>query len=272
MLRLPQLPDKPHVNRRRLMLGEVGGSPAPRSRMRENKLTVDKRPMMQQRVGTAFALCCVAYGMASAAQQNEEEAVVLSGAERAAIEAVVLEVLANARPTRSRSVPIKLQLSPPDGATKSVPAPPGTGTTTLGYVSREIRADNPHVGSSTGNVKAKTESSCDYTHTNLLHPPPEDPFFRWTLTIALTDDAGATIASGDFVRQESDPHWPPNSTSSFWGGSVEGTQIDAGYCEDGTYTNEVVIWLSMVWPYNYADSHQPVAQGSRTADVECPGQ
>lgn len=74
------------------------------------------------------------------------------------------------------------------------------------------------------------------------------------------------------MRQESDPHWPPNNTSSFWGGSVEGTQIDAGYCEDGTYNNEVVIWLSMAWPYNFRDSQQPVAQGSRTADVDCPGQ
>lgn len=231
---------------------------------------------MQRLFKRTVTFCSVFFGIVSIAQQSAVEVVVLGDAETN----VVLEMLANTMATRTHRIPIKLAPPLTDGAAESdapwtfsdpdPTTPPGVGTTILGYVDCTIRADNPHVGSSTGTVKAKTASSCDYTHVNLLHPPPSDPFFLWELIISLTNDQGVEIVTGRFRRQESDPYWPPNRTSSFWGGVVEGTQVDAGYCKDGTYVNDVAIMLSMFWPYNYREPMSVVGQGARTAQVVCP--
>lgn len=129
----------------------------------------------------------------------------------------------------------------------------------------EVKADNPHKGANALHqqvVKAKAFAHCATIFWN-VRPPSHQ--VRWQLVMNLRDVAGSRGQVGSAV-------WPKTGYSAAWyrnsgndPGDV-GTQVFARDCQNGTYNNQVSIFLTLPYPF-YFDGPNPVGIDDRTASV-----
>ena len=120
----------------------------------------------------------------------------------------------------------------------------------VGIFSCNINAQSPHIGASSGTVKAKVGASCVLTPTGAGTLPPENQTI-WTLRIALSKQGSFRwrsyhipipieehYTSQTFSRRDHRVDWQPNR-----GGGSSGTQVDSGVCSNGLWKSNISIFL-----------------------------
>jgi len=132
--------------------------------------------------------------------------------------------------------------------TRSNEEDPGTENT-VGHYYCDLNVHYPHVGASSGTVKAKAYASCSLTQTGDPFPPAGA--VEWELLLSLYRErlwglwpVPVLVGSETYSKTGYDVTWPPNNTSQ-----SPGTQVDSGQCVDGSYMATVAITLIIPAPW-----------------------
>ncbi len=133
----------------------------------------------------------------------------------------------------------------------------------------ERTADNPHKGHNAAweqVVKAKAFATCA---TIWWDTRPSAHEVRWRLVMNLRDVSGGAglVGTAAWRKTGYTAQWFRNSGN---GPDNVGTQVFARDCRNGTYENQIAVFLELPWPY-YLTRGNPVGADDKTASVtNCP--
>lgn len=223
--------------------------------------------------------CCVVFfGTAASAQQPPNEAFDPDNLDEAARDAYYfqllpfqVESLLNSSAGRyvtisTASYAAQYGISEESAMTMEDPETPGE--IIVGTIDCNIQAHNPHIGNSSGTVKAKASGDCTFTPTGKATPPPESQT-TWRLRMLLLrllpgeDFLGTVAASGTFPKTGFMVRWFQDY------GENGGTQVDSLSCINARYINAVVVNLEVPEGWNVRPTS--VVGGSATPRIRIAG-